>query len=151
MKEIREVVVPVDFQQYTSDLAEFAINIATKLGGKVTFVHVIELVSYYQDLAIISAIDIDAELKAKAEEKMEALVGKSATSAPDCSGTVIMGDIADTIVEYAQTNDADMIIMGTHGARGIEKILLGSIAERVLQRAHCPILAYNPYKGERRF
>jgi len=149
MKEIRQIVVPVDFHQHTSDLAEFAISIANKLGGKITFIHVIELVGYYQDLTIISPKEIDAELKAMAEVKMKALLEKYASLAPNCSGMVIIGDTADTLVEYAQTNDADMIIMGTHGARGIKKILLGSVAERVLKRAHCPVLTINPYKGER--
>jgi len=149
MKEIRQIIVPVDFHQHTSDLAEFAINIANKLGGKVTFVHAIELIEYYQDLSIVSAKEIDADLKAKAEVKMNALLEKCKPMAPNCSGTVIMGDTADSIVEFAQSKEADMIIMGTHGARGIEKILLGSVAERVLKRAHCPTLTFNPYKGER--
>ena len=149
MKEIRQVVVPVDFHQHTLDLAEFATNIANKLGGKVTFVHVIELIEYYQEIATASASDISADLKAKAESKMNELVTKCKPSTPDCSGIVLLGDIADTIVEFAQSQEADLIVIGTHGARGVEKILLGSVAERVLKRAHCPTLVFNPYKGER--
>ncbi|MBV5318446.1 MAG: universal stress protein, partial [Desulfobulbaceae bacterium] len=53
------------------------------------------------------------------------------------------------IVEYAEKQATDLIIMATHGAKGIEKILLGSVAERVVKRASCPILLFNPYKGER--
>jgi len=51
-------------------------------------------------------------------------------------------------VAFARDNAVDMIIMATHGAKGIEKILLGSVADRVLKRAHCPTLVFNPYRGE---
>jgi len=149
MKEIRQVVVPVDFHQHTSDLAEFATNIAGKLGGKVTFVHVIELIEYHQDLSIISANEVTGELKAQAEKKMNSLINTCEAASPGCTGKILLGDIADTIVEFAQASEADLIVIGTHGARGVEKILLGSVAERVLKRAHCPTLVYNPYKGER--
>lgn len=149
MKAIGQVVVPVDFHQHTSDLAEFAIDIANKLGGKINFVHVIELIEYYQDISIVSASEFNAELQAKAEKQMNELVKKYKTSAPNCSGIILVGDTADSIVQYAYSLEADLIIIGTHGAKGIEKILLGSVAERVLKRAHCPILVYNPYKGER--
>ena len=47
-----------------------------------------------------------------------------------------------------QVSLADLIVLGTHGSRGIEKILLGSVAERVLKRAACPVLVVNPYRGE---
>ena len=62
---------------------------------------------------------------------------------------VLRGDTVDAIIEYVEEKKIDLIIMGTHGAKGIEKILLGSVAERVLKRVSCPTLIFNPYKGER--
>ena len=56
------------------------------------------------------------------------------------------GDTVYEIVAYAKNQKADLIVIGTHGTRGLEKILLGSVAERVLKRAHCPTLIINPYK-----
>jgi nucleotide-binding universal stress UspA family protein len=79
---------------------------------------------------------------------MAALIEKSSKLCPDCKGVVLNGDVADTLVEYAKENDIDLIVMGTHGAQGIEKILLGSVAERVLNRSSCPVLVFNPYKGQ---
>ena len=68
---------------------------------------------------------------------------------PGCEGVVLLADAADSIVALAEERKADLIIIGTHGAKGIEKVLLGSVAERVLKRAGCPTLVYNPYRGER--
>ena len=62
---------------------------------------------------------------------------------------VQIGDPAKNIVQYSEDHPTDLIIIGTHGAKGIEKVLLGSVAERVLKRAGCPTLVYNPYRGER--
>ena len=51
----------------------------------------------------------------------------------------------DSIVAYAKEKEADLIIIGTHGRKGIEKIMLGSVAERVIKHAPCPTLIYNPH------
>jgi nucleotide-binding universal stress UspA family protein len=149
MEDIRQVIVPVDFHQHTDDLAEFAISIANKLGAQLTCVHVVEKAEYYSDYTVASSSEIDAELRGYAEKKMSALLDKFKTSCPGCTGVVLAGDIADCIVEYAKDREIDLIVIGTHGAKGIEKIMLGSVAERVLKRAHCPTLVFNPYKGER--
>lgn len=61
-------------------------------------------------------------------------------------GTVLKGDTVDSIVRFAEEEKADLLIIGTHGNKGLEKILLGSVAERVLKRVHCPTLTMNPYK-----
>jgi nucleotide-binding universal stress UspA family protein len=59
---------------------------------------------------------------------------------------VVTGDPVDRITEIAKEKNSDLIIISTHGAKGLEKILLGSVAERVLKRAHCPVLVMNPFK-----
>ena len=149
MQNIKQIVVPVDFHQHTDDLADFAIGIANKLEAKVTFVHVVEKMDLYSDDSTFSFAQIAEELRGYAQKKMTALLANNKGACPDCTGQVFLGDVADTVVEYAKDSNADMVIMGTHGAQGIEKIMLGSVAERVLKRVHCPILIFNPYKGER--
>ena len=53
---------------------------------------------------------------------------------------VLTGPAASEIVEYARSHDMDLIVMGTHGRRGLSHLLMGSVAERVLRTAHCPVL-----------
>ncbi len=86
-------------------------------------------------------------LLSDARIKMSKLVDDSKEKCSGCTGEVTYGDPVDQIVEYAMEKHSDLIIMGTHGAKGLEKILLGSVAERVLKRAHCPVLIMNPFKG----
>jgi nucleotide-binding universal stress UspA family protein len=151
MKNMENIVVPIDFYQHTEGLLEFAEEIAKKLGGRVTFLHVAERIateSNYFDVYPPSFAAVNAELLEQARTKMAELVEKHQASCAGCQGVVLEGDVADAIVDYVKKNGADLVIIGTHGYRGIQKILLGSVADRVLKRAACPILVFNPYKGE---
>ncbi|MDD2462653.1 MAG: universal stress protein [Desulfobulbus sp.] len=151
MLEIMKIVVPVDFHKHTDALAQFAVDVAGKLGATLIFLHVVDnftLTTGFGDSVPESYIPWENELIASAQTKIDNLVDKYQSACPGCTGKVFAGDIVDCIVEYAKKeNCVGLIVMGTHGARGIEKILLGSVAQRVLQRAQCPILVFNPYRN----
>jgi nucleotide-binding universal stress UspA family protein len=90
--------------------------------------------------------DFEKKRRADAEERMANLITDNESKGLKCNGKVLFSDIVDEIIAYAKSDGADMIVIGTHGAKGLEKILLGSVAERVLKRSHCPCLVMNPYK-----
>lgn len=145
------IVVPVDFYQHTDGLVDFAVEIAKKLGGKVTLLHVVvPIIEPGIGFTFpISMKSINDELLAEAWNKMNALVERYAATSPGCQGVVLDGDTVDAIVNYVRDNLGDLLIIGTHGYRGIHKIMLGSVADRVLKRVSCPILLYNPYRGQK--
>ena len=149
MNDIQQVLIPIDFQRHTEELVDFAAGVVNKLGARATFVHVVENVDVYADYTPGYLAQISQELRAHAEKKMADFLDGARKRCPGCEGTVLIGDAADSIVGLAAERAADLIIMGTHGAKGIEKVLLGSVAERVLKRAGCPTLVFNPYRGER--
>jgi nucleotide-binding universal stress UspA family protein len=59
---------------------------------------------------------------------------------------VILGDAAEKILEYAKNEDMDMIIMGTHGRKGMDRVIFGSVAEKVVKMSPVPLFIINPYK-----
>lgn len=147
MHEISKIVVPVDLEQHTQKLADFAIYIANKLNVHLKFLHVVEFYgSGDMMLGSPSLETINQERVVKAKEVMANLVKDNTSKYDNISGIVYKGDVVDTIVRFAKEEQAGLVIIGTHGAKGLEKILLGSVAERVLKRAHCPTLTMNPYK-----
>jgi nucleotide-binding universal stress UspA family protein len=148
MENVQKIIVSVDFHQHTQKVVDFATSVANHLGAKLTFVHVLDNVLPYYDYSPESFKLFDDKLLAHVENKMEVLVEKNRITIPECEGVVLRGDVTDSIVAYAKEAEVDLIIMGTHGARGIEKVLLGSVAERVLKSASCPVLMFNPYKGK---
>jgi len=148
MEKAQELLVSVDFQQHTQKLVDFAIDVAKRLNAHLTVIHVLEFIIPYDDYSPESYKKFDDKLLAHVENKMEVLIEQCKTSIPECKGVVLRGDVIESIVTSAKDSKADLIIMGTHGAKGIEKILLGSVAERVLKRAPCPVLMFNPFKGK---
>lgn len=146
MWEIKKIVVPVDFEQHTEKLVDFALSMASQLSASITFLHVAEGFEGYEDFVHPSLEQVNQELRDHAEKKMVELLKKNAERCPECAGKVVNGDVVDEIVAFTEQENTDLILIGTHGARGVGKILLGNIAERVAQRAPCPILMFNPYR-----
>ncbi len=147
MNEIVKIVVPVDLGKNTQILADYALYIGKKLDAHVTFVHVTEFFETGDMmLGSPSFSGINEERFSKAKELMGNLIQDNSQQHEKIGGTVLKGDTVDTIVRFAEEEKADLLIIGTHGAKGLEKILLGSVAERVLKRVHCPTLTMNPYK-----
>lgn len=149
MKPVNKIIVPVDFAENTGKLVAYACYMAEKLTATVHFVHVIAV---YPGDAMIGAPfagEYQEKVDAAAKERMANLLHDTKEKFPDCSGHTMNGDPAEKIVEIALAEDADLIITSTHGAKGLEKILLGSVAERVLKRAHCPVLIMNPFKKQK--
>ena len=153
MKEIKRIVVPIDLQGHTNKLVDYAVNFANKLDCEIFLFHGIEfhntgeLVSPGEAaLTHISSIDFESSRAQHARQQLEKISRNLVGRCRKCTTWVAVGYVVDSIVEYAREQNADLIIIGTHGKRGLEKILLGSVAMRVIKRAHCPTLVLNPYK-----
>jgi len=149
MKAVEEIVVPIDFAENTGKLVAYACYMAEKLAATLHFVHAVA--TYPGDVMIGApfAEEYHDKVYFAAQERMANLIHDTKERCPNCTGQVINGEPVEKIVELAEAVDADLIIISTHGAKGLEKILLGSVAERVLKRAHCPVLIMNPFKKQK--
>ena len=147
MKEIAQIIVPVDLGSQTDKLVEFAIYMANKLSAKISFIHVNES-SAMGDMMMGSPSfeDLDKKRRAKAEQMLADIVEDNIGKCPNCSSDVLDGEAVTEIVTYAENQKADLIIISTHGTKGLEKILLGSVAERVVKKAPCPTMVVNPFQ-----
>jgi nucleotide-binding universal stress UspA family protein len=146
MNETNSIVVPVDFSGITTKLVDYAVNMANRLSGVIHFFHVVHFYAGDTMLGLPYAQEYETNLLKNAEERMANLLADHKERCPKCTGEVVIGDPVEKIVEFAQAKESDLIIISTHGLKGLEKILLGSVAERVLKRAHCPVLFLNPFK-----
>ena len=144
---ISKIVVPVDLDQHTDKLVEYALFIAKSLDAELVLVHAVEfIVMGEMALGNFPYDDYNTSRKDQASKDLEAIAASAAGKCRKCTCKVMIGDIVDEILDVAAEEGSDLIIMGSHGKRGLEKILLGSIAERVLKNAHCPVLIMNPYR-----
>ena len=150
MLEIRHVLVPLDFHEHAKALADLALFIAQKLGAeKVTFIHVMHPLPDYSDYSPDTLKQVEANFLAHAEHKMTAFLETVSGRAHHVNGVVVCGDTADAILAYGRDQGADLIVIATHGSQGIEKVLLGSVADRVIKGASCPTLVFNPFNKAR--
>ena len=146
MREIHKIIVPVDFLQHTDPLVSFALYVAKRFESALHFIHVVDNPYSYAEYSYPSIGVFEVELMEYAEANMKQLVEKHSTSSSDCEGKVFRGNVVENIISFAREEEGDLIIIGTHGRKGLEKMWLGSVAERVVRRAPCPTLTCNPYK-----
>jgi nucleotide-binding universal stress UspA family protein len=141
MTEIKKILVPVDFSANSEKLFTYAAFFAERVGAPLFLLNVIENPMAYD--GFVSA-KFDQELKTAMEKKMRKLIEVHQEAGGRCESEVVVGDTVDTILAAAR--GCDLIVIGTHGYRGMEKILMGSVAERVVKNAPCPVLVFNPYR-----
>lgn len=147
MQDITKIVVPVDLEKHTQKVVDFAIYMGGKIDAHISLIHVTEFYSPGDMMLGSPSLEsLNNERVERAQETMNNLIEDNRGAYKKMSGTVLKGEIVETIVQFAADEEAGLVIIGTHGAKGLEKILLGSVAERVLKRAHCPTLTMNPYK-----
>jgi nucleotide-binding universal stress UspA family protein len=132
------VVVPVDF----SDESLAAVNLALDLvedASQVHVLHVLAELSYAEKGFARATVDsFDQDRRQYAEGVLrKALVGPQYAKVQQ---SVAIGDAGREIVDYAQKAGAELIVIPSHGRTGLKRLLIGSVAERVLRLAHCPVL-----------
>lgn len=148
MQHIQKIIVPVDFLEHTDQILDYAGYIAKTIGATLHCIHVVAPPQTYTGYEYPSLSSLDREMAELAENQMQILIDKNRRTLPNWEGKVLKGDVVDTIIQYTQDEQGDLIIIGTHGRKGLSKMWLGSVAERVIKRAPCPTLSCNPYKSK---
>lgn len=132
------ILVPIDFSPHSEQALDYACEIAGKLGATVSMVHAIATLPSALQVALTE--DIIENLVKAHTEGLEKLAAARAGTASFGKLTVDVGDPRDLIVATARGVDADLIVMGTHGRRGLSRVVMGSVAEDVIRHAECPVL-----------
>lgn len=139
--DVQRILVPVDFSDSTPVLLEWAAHLAEEHAASVLLLHAYHLPVEFQQLegAYLPA-DFWAQVKAEAQERLGGLAEELRAKDIGVETIVAEGYAATVIVEEADRREADLIVIGTRGLSGLKHMLLGSIAERVVQKARCPVL-----------
>ena len=150
MKRQQIILVPTDFGDASVAAWHQAQWLATQLGGEIHLLHVISPPAFFdawgtEGLALrVSELLEDAERVAR--ERLQALVPTSGSLARRVRIATAVGPTVDRILDYADEHAADFIVMGTHGRGALGHLLLGSVAERCVQRATVPVLTVHAQK-----
>ena len=140
----------MDFSDYSKNALKYAINFARSFKADIFLVYVIEPAIYPPDFSMgqIAIPAIDAEMDKRAVEELEKLARQEIPNDLNCKTIIKSGKPFIEIIETATEEDIDLIIIATHGHTGVEHILFGSTAEKVVRKAPCPVLTLrDPIKG----
>jgi len=142
MKPFKNILVPVDFSSHSDEAVRIAADLSRRYEGSLTLVHVFQpLHDPMPEGYVLYTPKQVTELTQHLERLLAA--SKKTAEAAGALGVqtrLLQGLVTVELLEFARTQRADLIVMGTHGRTGVAHALLGSVAERVLRKAPCPVL-----------
>jgi nucleotide-binding universal stress UspA family protein len=148
MITIKKILVPVDFSDNAEHVMEYALSIAQQFKAGILLCFVAQLYTDYSDFFIpqMPIVAIEDEIDKAAKERMHRFV-EAYNNEIKIEECVLIGNVSHEIINLATKRNVDLIVMGTHGFQGLEKILFGSVAEKVVKMAPCPVLTVKPKKS----
>ena len=137
----KTVVVAVDFGEDSDYALDYGVDLAQAVGASVVVVHAYDVPwSSVPEGPAVASEDMMDRIRASAASGLEAILQRFSGRGVRMSGRLEQDEPSEAIVSASRTVGADLIVMGTHGRRGLPRALLGSVAERVVRTAPCPVL-----------
>jgi nucleotide-binding universal stress UspA family protein len=144
MLEIKLILCPVDFSEFSIRAYHYALSLAEHYRAKLVAQHIVELSRYPYAEYVATQGDyqeFSRALREGGEERLQEFMKKHTHDEVQPELAVHEGVAADSILSFAQERKMDLIVMGTHGRRGFDRLVLGSVTDRVMRTAPCPVLA----------
>jgi nucleotide-binding universal stress UspA family protein len=147
MNDFNKILVPIDFSERSITVLRNAVDVAGKFEAELNIIFVVEDFSSMFEFSVphISSDIQEEAMKRGAEKKMENFLNENLNSSVASKSKVLIGHVVEEIIRFAEAEGIDLIIMGTHGYKGLERMLLGSVVEKVLRMAPCPVLTINTF------
>jgi nucleotide-binding universal stress UspA family protein len=144
---LHSILVPIDFSIHSKNALKYAIPMAEKFGAKLHLVYVVEPTIYPADLGFGQVVlpGVEDELREKGAAELQSLIDKEIAGRVDASSAVRTGNPHHEILNEAEERGVDLIVVATHGHSGVEHMLFGSTADRIVRHAHCPVLTVRPH------
>lgn len=148
MKAINKILFPVDLSEVSSKLAPEAIGFAQKFNAEVHLLLVAGSFEKFKTFYVPhpSLKTFGDEVLQGGQRKLKEFAEEFFSEYPKLKTVVVQGDPAEEIIKYISSEKIDLVIMGTHGRKGLDRILFGSVADRVVKNSPTPVLTINPYR-----
>ncbi len=148
---LKRILVPIDFSEHSKNALKYAIPFAKQFGASIDLIYVVEPTIYPADFSFgqIGYPNVEDELRTRGSKELEKLIKEEISENVKAHKVVRTGKPFYEINQYASEEEIDLIIIATHGHSGMEHILFGSTAEKVVRKAPCPVLVVRT--GEHEF
>ncbi len=148
MKEFKKILFPVDLSEASPKLVPYVTTMAEKFGAEIHLLFVARVFAYFSGIYVPhpSINKFEDEIVEGAKKRLKEFTEEYFSDLPGTKAEVVPGDISEEILKYTGSKGIDLLILGTHGRKGLEKVVFGSVAERVAKTSPVPVLLVNPYK-----
>ena len=145
MVSVKKILCAVDFSESSPQVAAYAATLAAATKAEILCVYIAPSLAEYVGFNVPQAAldSFVGDVVSSAGQTMDAFVAEHFAGLP-AKGLVLAGYPAEEILAAAEEQHVDMIVMGTHGRTGIDRIIFGSVAEKVVKAALCPVLTVKP-------
>jgi universal stress protein A len=144
--DIRRILAPTDFSELSKQGLKSALELAQTFGAKLLLLHVVELPPYPVEGIVPSHLGATLldDLERQASNELAQVLPEAQGSGVDVARRVVVGIPYRKIVEVAEEEKADLIVMTTHGRTGLSHLVMGSVAEKIVRTSPCPVLTIRP-------
>jgi nucleotide-binding universal stress UspA family protein len=148
MKEFKRILFPVDLSESSTKMVPYVQTVAEKFEAKIHILFAARVFEYFTSIYVPhpSINKFEKEIIEGAEKRLYEFMDEHFSNVPNTKTTVVAGDASEEILNYIENQHIDLVIMGTHGRKGMDKIIFGSVTERVLKSSPVPVMVVNPYK-----
>lgn len=148
---IHTILVPTDFSEYSDKAFAWALEMAEKWGAKLELLHIVPTPSYPPMMIAdggFNPADYESSLMADADKQTKEMLKRIDRPGVSIDTQVLVGSPFHDICKIAEQEKSDLIVMGSHGRTGLSHVFLGSVAERVVRHAPCPVLVVGKKAAE---
>ncbi len=144
--EIRAILAPTDFSDFSKQVLKEALALAQTFDAKLLLLHVVEPPPYSVEGLGPSSLEVNLldDLERLANNELAAVLPETQSTGVEVGRHVVVGTPYRKIVEVAEAERVDLIVMSTHGRTGLSHLVMGSVAERIVRTAPCPVLTMRP-------
>jgi nucleotide-binding universal stress UspA family protein len=148
MKEIKKILFPVDLSETSEKIVPYVQTMAEKFNAEVHLLFVARMLDYFVSIYVPhpSIDQFVGEVTEGAKRRLNEFAEDHFSHFKKAEPTVISGDATEEIIRYIDERKIDLLIMGTHGRKGLDKVIFGSVADRVSKTATIPVMLINPYR-----
>lgn len=148
MVEIKKILFPSDFSENSTKILPYVLSVSEKYNSTIYLLHVAQDLLKWGGFYIPhpSLNLFQKEVLESAEKAMDRICEEQLQGCPNFQRMIISGEPAVEILKTIESEGIDLVVMGTHGRKGLEHTIFGSVAENVVKKSPVPVLIINPYK-----
>ncbi len=148
MHDFKKILFPVDLSESSAKIVPFVKSLASRYDARIHLLFVARVFDYFTSMYVPhpSVSQFEKEVIEGAEKRLYEFADESFKDIPGTKTQVVAGDPSEEILNYISAHGIDLVVMGTHGRKGLDKVIFGSVAERVVKSSKTPVMVVNPFQ-----